>query len=832
MENKKDLFKNYISNTNVKISIAVTLFSILMLVISLVGIEFNNDAIGSLCMISLIIEFLYGIIITFNILKNNEKYKHLIPFLFLNWFIGCFCTNVFINIFENLPVWVYLITFLFCLSNFFIYSHFKNKYITPICYFVNGFSFLLILYFAIYLIPFAPISFVGIIALGLGFYGLAPMIVFIIHSVTLSNLLLKDKKNSNYFSIGLLSVLSGLIIFTVLLNLESEKLSQNDVTKSFEKNNEDVPTYITISQNLSPNFLNEILLKKDIVYICTDDFFSFRGFESFGSKQYNERKTHNPFINVGYLFSKKLNLSADDRINILKSNFNKRLETEEQLWSGTDLFTKNIKEDVKIYANSRLAYTEITMDIAYENKSWGQKEAIYSFQLPEGSVATSLSLWVNGVERKGVLTTKEKAQAAYKQIVAVENRDPSLLQWKEGNKVVVRIFPISYDLPRTFKCGFTTPLQVNTTEMKYQSLQITGPNISNATTISRLQIVGDSKFTTDKDFELKNGFYINEATGLDDWQAVMPLNKLVANSFIWKDKVYEIKPLEKTLVSFSATELVLDLDSNWKLNEVKSIITSTSKKCFVYVNNEKLEINANNYETILDKFETLHYSLLPLFKLEENSLVITKCGTFSANFEELETSNYLKKIKASTKQKNIKVINISENINPFWQTIKEQKYVAFISTNLQDCIKLVSKNNYISYKKAENSVSIEPANIAIQENLKSENSKSNGSNHLFRMYAFAKVLDEQVKIQSDTLANNKYVDLAKQANIVTPIYSLIVLETDKDYVENGIEKNVDTLGNASIHNDGSVPEPYEWVMIFAAMSLLFFYYKSQKKQAL
>ena len=669
MENKKDLFKNYISNTNVKISIAVTLFSILMLVISLVGIEFNNDAIGSLCMISLIIEFLYGIIITFNILKNNEKYQHLIPFLFLNWFIGCFCTNVFINIFENLPVWVYLITFLFCLSNFFIYSHFKNKFITPICFFVNGLSFLLILYFAIYLIPFAPISFVGIIALGLGFYGLAPMIVVIIHSVTLSTLLLKDKKNSLYFSIGLLSVLSGLIIFTVLLNLESEKLSQNDVTKSFEKNNEDVPTYITISQNLSPNFLNEILLKKDIVYICTDDFFSFRGFESFGSKQYNERKTHNPFINVGYLFSKKLNLSTDDRINILKSNFNKRLETEEQLWSGTDLFTKNIKEDVKIYANSRLAYTEITMDIACENKSWGQKEAIYSFQLPEGSVATSLSLWVNGEERKGVLTTKEKAQAAYKQIVAVENRDPSLLQWKEGNKVVVRIFPISYDLPRTFKCGFTTPLQVNTPEMKYQSLQIKGPNISNATTISRLQIVGDSKFTTDKDFELKNGFYINEATGLDDWQAVMPLNKLVANSFIWKDKVYEVKPLEKSIVAFSATELVLDLDSNWKLNEVKSIITSTSKKCFVFFNNEKLEINGSNYETILDKFETLHYSLLLLFKLEENSLVITKCGTFSANFEELETSNYLKKIKASTKQKNIKVINISENINPLYLSL-------------------------------------------------------------------------------------------------------------------------------------------------------------------
>jgi hypothetical protein len=33
----------------------------------------------------------------------------------------------------------------------------------------------------------------------------------------------------------------------------------------------------------------------------------------------------------------------------------------------------------------------------------------------------------------------------------------------------------------------------------------------------------------------------------------------------------------------------------------------------------------------------LTYSLLPFYNLNKNSLVITKCGTISANFEELET---------------------------------------------------------------------------------------------------------------------------------------------------------------------------------------------------
>lgn len=831
METTSETLKNYLGKTGVTISLVVTIANAFLLAISLLGIEFKYETLEFLCFFSLIFEFLYGVILSFKILKNKEKYRHLIPFLFLNWFIGCFCTNIFINIFENLPVWVYMVTLLFCISNFFIYSNYKNKIITPLAYFTNGFSFLLIIYYTIYLIPFVPISTIGILALGLGFYGLVPMIVFASHSFLLVKLLPESKTNSVSFGSGFAIVVLSLIIFIIQLNHESIKMSQNSITKSFEKTNDDVPTYITISQNLKPNLFNEILLKKGIVYQSTDNFFEFRGFDNFGGKQYNERKTHNPFVNIAYFFCKELNLSADDRINILKSNFDKRLETEEQLWSGRDVVTKNIKEDVKIFANNRLAYTEITMDIACEKDSWGQKEAIYSFQLPEGSVATSLSLWVNGTERKGVLTTKEKAQAAYKQIVAVENRDPSLMQWKEGNKVVVRVFPISKEMPRTFKCGFTTPLKVENDQMTYNSLDIKGPNLSGAETISRIQIIGNAKFESDKDFELVNNFYINEATGPNNWKAeVKTTNKAFSNAFVWKNKTYQIKEIEKKNSPFTPAEIILDLNSSWTIDEVKTLLNTNNKKYFVYLNNEKQQITSANAEETLSQFENLQYSLLPLYKIAENSLVVTKCGTFSANFEELETSNYLKKIKLGTKQRNLKVINISEELNPFWQTIKEQKYVEYLKSDLKNAVKLIHDNQFTTLKTAENLVNIEPANIAIEEKSKTAQSNSNGSNHIYRMYAFGKVLDEQVKIQADSLANNQYLNLAKDANIVTPISSLIVLETDADYEKNGIEKNVNTLGNASINNDGAVPEPYEWLMIITALIALGWYYKKTKNQ--
>lgn len=830
MRYKLDILEYYTQKPGVVISLIVTLFSSLFLIGALLCKEYRLHNFEYIALLSLIFEFVYGVGLSFIILRKKQTYIHLVPFLILNWLIGCFCLNTFIPVFENLPLWVYLATLAFCVSNFFIYRNSDENKNTFIAFFINGLSFSIILYFAIYLIPITPFSFMGILALGLGFYGLVPAIVLCIHAFTIIRYLNRDKNYAVSFSGGFLVVLISMIVFTVRLNIESRKITQLNTINSFDQNNE-LPYYISISQNLKPNFFNEILLKKDIVYIPLHDIFSFRTFDSFGSKQFNERKIHNPFISIAYLFCQDLNLDNDDKINILKSNFDKRLETEEQLWSGDDLFTKSIKEDVKIYPQVRLAYTEITMNIGCEKDTWGDKEAIYSFQLPEGSVATSLSLWVNGIERKGVLTTKEKAKAAYKQIVGVEYRDPSLMQWKEGNKVVVRVFPINYKTPRTFKCGFTTPLKVEDNQMKYQSLSIKGPNISNAETISRIQTVGNSKIETSKDFELNKDHYLNQSKGLDDWQANMPLTKtLESNSFVWKDKVYEVKDIQKTAIAFIPSEIILDLNSSWTTKQIESFVNLNKKNLFVIINGEKKEINKDNFKAIKLEFEDLHYSLLPLYNISKNSLIITKCGTFSANFEELENSDYLKTIRTSTKQRNLKVINISSDINPFWQTVKEQKYVDYFQTSLKNCLQLINKNQFILFKTEANTVNIEPANIAIHESQQTSITKSNGPNHIYRMYAFGKVLDEQVKIHNDSLVQNQYVDLAKEANIVTPISSLVVLETDEDYKNNGIEKNVDTLGNASVNNDGAVPEPHEWLLIILGSTILFFYYRKHKKQ--
>jgi hypothetical protein len=184
MRYKIEVLDSYTQKPGVLISLVVTLFSTLLLVSSLVSREFHFYNSESIAVPSLIFEFVYGTVLSFLILRNKETYIHLTSFLILNWFIGCFCLNTLIPIFQDLPIWVYVATFTFCISNFFIYRNSDESANTPYYFFLNGLSFTIILYFALYLIPAMPYSFIGIIALGLGFYGLVPALVIIIHTLT------------------------------------------------------------------------------------------------------------------------------------------------------------------------------------------------------------------------------------------------------------------------------------------------------------------------------------------------------------------------------------------------------------------------------------------------------------------------------------------------------------------------------------------------------------------------------------------------------------------------------------------------------------------------
>ena len=105
----------------------------------------------------------------------------------------------------------------------------------------------------------------------------------------------------------------------------------------------------------------------------------------------------------------------------------------------------------------------------------------------------------------------------------------------------------------------------------------------------------------------------------------------------------------------------------------------------------------------------------------------------------------------------------------------------------------------------------------------------------FEKEAIAK-LDELYKTNDYAIlvgGSGLYVDaVLKGFDYFPEIPSKIRAAVTLNYEKNGIEKNVDTLGNASINNDGAVPEPHEWLLIILGSTILFFYYRKNKKQTI
>jgi XrtN system VIT domain protein len=131
----------------------------------------------------------------------------------------------------------------------------------------------------------------------------------------------------------------------------------------------------------------------------------------------------------------------------------------------------------------------------------------------------------------------------------------------------------------------------------------------------------------------------------------------------------------------------------------------------------------------------------------------------------------------------------------------------------------------------EEQLLIEPASMLITKQ-EGELSAERAPDHLYRLFAYNTILREAgIKSIQKSYTDTSLVKQAQLANIVTPLSSLIVLETKKDYDRFGIKETEGSLGNASMRSSGAVPEPHEWALIILiALVALFLLYKNRLQQ--
>lgn len=811
-------------------------FLIYLFLSSKTGLNFNDLGVS---LINYGVAIAYFIILFITNFRNHRwkltqyNRKHWIVFLVL-FSISAFALNISIRVFEEFTSWlnVYLVlmysgVLLFC------FIEQMPKIFRTVVFFLMGLSVVMSFYFALYLLPLIHIGLLAFFVLGISLHLLVPGILcaYLVYYTFSEAKNLPERISA---TLGIMLPIAVLVLFLVKWQSVNNEIHQAHASIITRPDNK-LPRWILLAQQLENDAFTEMILKGDLTY--NSSFFDFSGNELLGNS-FRETRKHDPLMAIAMATSMETGLTQEERVKILETRFGARHKSYRKLWSGKDLTTTNILSNIKLFPEYRMAYIEKTISIHNNHRSgWNQQEALYTFFLPAGSVASSLSLWIEGKEEKSRLTTREKADSAYTTIVGVERRDPALLHWHEGNRITVTVFPCTPKEERIFKIGITVPLTKEGNGFLLNNIKFDGPYFNDARETAIID-VSSSEYA--KDIVIPNGFervgetkYQFSGKYDDGWNVKLNLNKLSNNTFSFRGNTYSVKELEKRKIKSRFENIYLDINAEWSDDEITQVLhVFKDKKVYVY-HDEILKLTENNKSLLIKILQNNAFSLFPVYLIRniENSLLITKSTEDSPTINDLKTTDFYSELGDFAKQgkEGIKCFHIGNKLSVLWNTLSELGMVKINKLSLTSVIENAKKSEFEFLLTENNQVPIELSNISIVK-IKGE-SKSKAPDHLLRLFNYKKLM---LQSGSKILHDRKYTDsnliaLANEAYIVSPVSSLIVLETQKDYDRFDINKNKDSLGNAIIQSKGAVPEPHEWALIgVSVLIVLGFYLKSRK----
>jgi len=701
------------------------------------------------------------------------------------------------------------------------------KLLKHLVFFGVGLGTVMALYFTIYLLPFLPIMFLGAVFFGLSLHLGTPLILLI----TLLVQFFKNGKDTKIaFYLGVALPLLIVVVYIFQWNSTKKLIDKTHATIITRPDNK-LPNWVLLSQELGDDFFTERILKGDLIYethLFSDNWGIMGNQNSLG-----ELKEHDPLVVLGAELLGTLSLNREDKLKILESKFDLRHATKRKLWSGESLSTSTVLSNIQVFPDYRLAYTEKIIRIKNNsNRKWTkQEEALYTFHLPEGSVATSLSLWIEGKEEKSRLTTKSKADSAYTTIVGVERRDPSIMHWQEGNTITVYVFPCTQEEERMFKIGITTPLRLKDNQLVLENVYFEGPDASGAaeTTIVEFKTnkLGNRNIPSHFSEIMPNKF---EYAGNYHpyWEISCAAVPLSAQAFSFNGKSYLISENQAKMIPQHFNTVYLDINNSWTEKEFYEVWNAVKdKKVYVFYD-QLYQLNNENKESYYALLSKLNFSLFPLYKIKDipQSLLITKSGSMSPTLKDLKNSSFSDKLKnyLTERTEKVNLFNLSDELSPYLKTLKEFQVFNYANGTINTLQNLLNKNVFVSNQQDENTALLGISNTVIKRD--TNTNASSAPDHLLRLFAYNKIMQECGRnyFTTENYVENNLIDIANEAYIVSPISSLIVLETIKDYERFDIDKNKNSLQNASTASAGAVPEPHEWALIIILMGTLVFLY--------
>jgi XrtN system VIT domain protein len=410
------------------------------------------------------------------------------------------------------------------------------------------------------------------------------------------------------------------------------------------------------------------------------------------------------------------------------------------------------------------------------------------------------------------------------------------VRWKEGNKVTVNIFPCTPNEDRKFKIGFTTPLKFNGTEMSLENIWFEGPEFKEARELTQIIMNnGTVSKISDEFVKQANGNYIRKGEYLPHWQVWLNKTALSTDSFCFGGFKYDLEEAVSKQVSIKVSDIFLDITNQWTIEEFESFTSNpNSKKIYAWLP-EKTRITKENKNLVWEIAKKNQFSVPFIYDVTqpENSVIITKTSYQSPILSDLKQSSVSERFTSyltNTKQR-LHVINIGSELSPFWRSLRELRLI-----NYNQCDKAIDMdklaNGRLDYCMEDTSkIVISDSHLTITKTPLSDSlTQGKAPDHLLRVFAYNDLLR---KIGKNYFEKEKYENdlfkAAEEAYVVSPVTSMIVLESEADYARMGIDKNKNTVGNASVLGGGAVPEPHEWLLIgMLALFIISNLYKQRK----
>ena len=740
--------------------------------------------------------------------------------------ISAFALNRELPIFEKSVPWVCTALAFLCITLLMLtLRHNLPAFLQHVLFFLNGAGFVMLVYFAIYLLPYYGIGFVASFFFGISLHVFAPLFL-ILSSLLHFTKAFKENKSFIYTFLG--GICLALIIaagFIIQWDKANKKI--NYILNDHIVNESDLPAWVNLSRQLPKNAFMEKVIKAGLVYSTPDK--NSGNFWRMPQGSFDESRKHDPLVMTSALLAGTPDFTRKERISILESMYDSRHHAQERLWSGDMLETANVISNVRIYPDYRMAYTEKILSIrnnGMKDRWRPAQEAIYTFHLPEGGVISSLSLWIEGKEEKGIMTTKSKADSAYKTIVGVEKRDPSVVHWQEGNTVSVRVFPCTPEENRRFKVGITSPLRKEGNSLIYENIHFKGPDAGKATESVQVNFTmkpgnpdmpagftasAEHTFKTEKKYE-------------PDWNISLDAVPVSTQGFSFNGKSYLVEDYKKKYESFSPSAIYLDINNSWSQQEFDEVWKAAGKHKVYVSDGDMILLDDANRQEVFSKLASHNFSLFPLHKITDPShaLLVTKSTAVSPNLGDIKESAFSSALIAGLKaHEEIKMFSLVPQLSPYLKTLKELRYFRYDEGNPARLDSLLKNGKFISQQEDSSAIVLDISQTRMVES--SGMVSTGGPDHLMRLFAYNDIMKKVSRQYFNPEASNEEaIAEALEAYVVSPVSSLIVLETQKDYDRFNITESKNSLQNASMKSAGAVPEPHEWMLIILSLAAVSF----------